>query len=326
MLGVLVGSSKRQLILGGGGFLGRHLARSLVRCGDRVTLLDRAFPEGMRRFPAKLLVMDLSTIDDAALAAIMSDYDIVYHLAWSSIPASAEADPAGDARENVGLLNRILTCARGLENRIVFASSGGTVYGRTGHRPVVETARLSPVSAYGAGKAAAELYAKSAAAVYGSDVRIARISNPYGAGQSHHRPQGALSRFVFDATLGRELEIWGDGRVVRDYIQVEDVAKCLRCLGMAERAALPHDAVINIGAGVGVSLNDLVDLIQELMPQPVRCRRLPAARRAFDVPRNVLDITRARKYLTWSPQIDLREGVARMIEDVMRDPLRLFSR
>ena len=134
-----------------------------------------------------------------------------------------------------------------------------------------------------------------------------RVANPYGPGQNIARAQGALTTFCHHAVHDEPITIWGDGSVVRDYIQVRDVGEAL----ILAANAPAHGTEINIGSGKGVSLRELIALITEIMGRPLDVSY--AQGRSFDVPRNVLDIGRARQLLGWRPRTSLGDGVAELI-------------
>jgi UDP-glucose 4-epimerase len=195
---------------------------------------------------------------------------------------------------------------------VVFASSGGTVYGKLQHVPVCEDHPLTPITAYGAGKATTELYLGLYRALHDVDCRIARIANPYGAGQNLARGQGAATTFLHHAVTDRPIVIWGDGEVVRDYVHVIDVATAMVALALAPR--LDEFYTFNIGSGTGVSLNSIIVELESLLGRRLDVRRESA--RPFDVPVSVLDISRARNVLGWAPRLTFSEGMARAMVDL----------
>ena len=304
--------TQNHLILGGTGFIGRHVAVALARAGHRVTITSRAPPAF--QFPVDVAgriacrVLDFAAPDWGGLLA---GADTVHHYAWTTIPGSADASKAEDLRTNVGATIGLLEAMqRRGTGRIVFASSGGTIYGRLHTIPVSEEQPLAPITAYGVAKAAAELYIELHRATAGLDCRIARISNAYGAGQNPARGLGAVTIFVDHALRGERIEIWGDGEAVRDYIHVSDIASCLASLACASKT---DTHVFNVGSGVGTSLNAIVAGLELRLG-----RRLDVIRtqpRAFDVPVSVLSIERVGHVLGWSPKLTLDAGITRMIAD-----------
>ncbi len=303
-----------HLILGGRGFIGRHVALLLAHTGHNVMLADRVRPE--YSFPpdaAERISWQPLEFASADWDALVAEAAVVHHYAWTSIPASANNNPFGDLTSNVaGTLALLEALRRRGDARIVFASSGGTVYGRLQKIPVSEDHPLMPITAYGAGKAAAEIYLGLYRALHGLDCRVARIANPYGAGQNLVRGQGAVTTFVHRALTNQPIVIWGNGEVVRDYIHVTDVASAL--VALALRPHLDKFRTFNIGSGTGVSLNDLIAELERRLNRRLDVRREPA--RPFDVPVSVLDISRARNILGWTPRLPFAEGIARTMSDL----------
>jgi UDP-glucose 4-epimerase len=244
--------------------------------------------------------------------ALLANVDVVHHYAWTSIPASANANPPGDLIANVlPLLAMLEALLRRGGGRVVFTSSGGTVYGRLHRVPVSEDHPIVPITAYGAGKAAAELYLNLYRALHGLDCRIARVANPYGAGQDLSRGQGAVTTFLHHALNGQTITIWGDGTVIRDYVHISDVAQALVMLATK---TTPATHIFNIGSGVGLSLNDI---IVELEAQ-IQCKLtvMRTQGRPFDVPVSVLALDRATKSLGWTPRLSFGEGIRRTLIDL----------
>lgn len=307
-------SNLHHVVIGGSGFIGRHVAAELARSGHRVTLASRSAPSFP--FPPELAsrvthrALDLKASD---LDSLVCDADVVHHYAWGSVPASANADPLGDLTANVAPTLMLLEALRRKGGtRLVFASSGGTVYGPVSEKPIAEGQALRPVSAYGIGKATAELYIELYRATHGLDCRIARISNPYGAGQDVERGQGAVTTFLHKALAGKPIAIWGDGEVVRDYIHILDATAALVLI--ATTPDIGGHAVFNIGSGQGASLNTVLAELQRSLGRPLQIERLPA--RSYDVPVNILDISRIQRVLAWSPRLGLAAGVDRTIKEL----------
>jgi UDP-glucose 4-epimerase len=310
--------SERHVILGGSGFIGRHVGLLLARAGHRVTLAARHRPA--YAFPldvADNITWTVLELGSADWDRVVEDANVVHHYAWGSIPASANSNPGGDLITNVSSTIDLLEALRRRGGaRIVFSSSGGTVYGKIREIPVGEDHPLAPITAYGASKATAEIYLGLYHAMYGMDCRIARIANPYGAGQDFTRGLGAVTTFLRKAIAGEPIQIWGTGEVVRDFIHIADVANCLVTLA---QAPLPEKTFIfNIGSGSGVSLNDIVAEVEVQLDRQIEVTR--TQNRAFDVPINVLAIDRAKQVLGWVPKISLSNGIARTIVDLVTNP------
>lgn len=303
-----------DLVLGGGGFVGSHLVQALCAEGVHVLCVDRNLRSERLHPLANHRTLDLFTCTDGDLDELISGCSLIYHLAWSSIPASAEADPFRDLKDNVGLAVRVFKASARAGVRVVFSSSGGTVYGEGATAELAEDHPCNPMSAYGAGKRAAEMYAGLFRRTMGLDVRIARLANPYGAGQNPARPQGAVSRFARQTLEGEAIEIWGDGEVVRDYIHISDVIACLVALGQASPDTLKGHAIFNVGSGHGASLKDVLQIVADAVGQMPEVRFLPG--RNMDIARNVLSIDRVRSTLGWAPRLNLADGIGALISDL----------
>ncbi len=301
--------TETHLVLGAG-FIGRHVALGLARRGHRVTLASRRPPADAR---AKI-AWEFLELGSADWDRLVADVDVVHHYAWGSIPASANANPGGDLLTNVGATIDLLDALRRRGGgRVVFSSSGGTVYGRLHEIPVPEDHVMVPINAYGAGKVAAETYFGLYRAMHGLDCRIARIANPYGAGQNLSRGLGAVTTFIHHALNQLPITIWGNGEVVRDYIHISDVVNCLIALAGAPRG---DHYIFNVGSGAGVTLNAIVAELESQLG--VRLDVTRTAPRPIDVPVSVLSIERAKSILAWSPALSFAAGIARSISDLRR--------
>lgn len=292
------------LVIGGNGFLGSSLVEGLRAAGSAVRVLDVA--------PARSDV-DWSQVDyrigglgDArVLAEALDGVERVYHLASTTVPGSSNLDPVYDVSTNlIGSLRLIQSMVEAGVRRIVFFSSGGTVYGNPERIPVDERHPLRPISSYGVIKVAIENYLLMYQRLGMLDPLILRPSNPYGPRQSVSGMQGAIGAFLGKARAGEGVRIWGDGEIVRDYLYIDDLVE------LAVRAGASAECgVYNAGSGAGQSLNELCALVRELTGQSLPVEYLPG--RDFDVSKIVLDIQAARTRFDWSPQVSLRDGVER---------------
>lgn len=297
------------LIFGGGGFLGLNLAKRLHAVGQEVRIFDRAATVQRLRNTAcpafEWIEGDFCNEEDVIDA--MVDCTVVFHLVSTTLPKSSNLNPVYDVETNVVSTLRMLEAAKRTKiKKVVFASSGGTIYGTPLEIPIKEIHPTDPDCAYGIGKLAIEKYLRLYYELHGLNYCILRISNPYGEEQ---RPgqQGVVAAFLARALNGQPIEIWGDGNVVRDFVYVGDVSEAfVNALHYRGPCRL-----FNIGAGRGKSLNELLDVIEGLMGKPLQRRYAPA--RKFDVPVNVLDTTRARDVLKWEAHTSLEEGLERTL-------------
>jgi UDP-glucose 4-epimerase len=298
----------RVLLVGGAGFIGRHVAARLVTGGREVTVFDRMAPAGVSGVTVR--VGDLA--DPAALDALLVPGGAVVHLAWTTIPATADRDPAADLADNVlGSVRLLEACSRAGVGRVVFLSSGGTVYGKAARVPIQEGAPTEPIGAYGIGKLAVEKYLALYHRRHGLDSIVLRPANAYGPGQDPRRGQSAATVFAHRALRGEPITIWGDGQVVRDYLYVEDLAEAV---GLALDYAPGPDGprLFNVGTGVGTSLLELLELVGAALGRPPAVERAPA--RPLDVPVNILDSRRLTDATLWRPRVPLAEGLRRMLD------------
>jgi UDP-glucose 4-epimerase len=302
--------SEKVAVIGAGGFLGTNLARFLasrvedVRCYGR----RRAFPEALQG-----LSWATGELTDARLAETVAGCDVVIHLASTSTPATADRDILADAEANVmGSLRLMEHCVAGRVGRLVFISSGGTIYGIPATIPTPESAPTDPITAYGAAKLAIEKYLEIFRRQHGLDYRVLRVANVYGPYQTAEKGQGVVAAFLARALADQALEIWGDGQVVRDYVFISDVAEAIW-------AAMRHDGahrVFNIGGGTGASVLQIAAAIEQLVGHPLQRRFHPA--RPVDVPVSILDHSLATHELGWQPAVNLEQGLVQTLEWMRR--------
>lgn len=254
-------------------------------------------------------------LNEADQQKAVAGVSVVFHLISTTIPATSNRNPLYDVETNMITSVRLLDLAREAGvSRVVFLSSGGTVYGRPERLPIPEDHPTEPLVSYGVVKLAVEKYVALYHRLHGMSYRILRLSNPYGPRQDTAGAQGAASVFLDRAHAGRPIEIWGDGSVVRDYIYVDDAVEGI----LAATASGGDTGLYNIGSGRGVSLTELVEAIAGVAGRKLEVRYEES--RPFDVPANVLDIGRAERELGWVPRTSLAEGLRRTWEWLERRP------
>lgn len=289
------------LILGGNGFIGSHLVRALVGAGARVRVLDR----GRNLLCEPLAGVDYryADFDDiASLAEALADVDLVVHLISTTVPGTGNLDPVADIEGNLVGTVRLLQQMRELGvPRLLFLSSGGTVYGNTETVPIPEEHALCPRSSYGIVKVAIEHYIAMFASLSGLRALVLRVSNPYGPEQGHVGVQGVIATFFKRTLDGDPIKIWGDGSAVRDYIYIDDLVAFI-----VDAVRMEIDGVFNVGSGQGTSICELLSIIAKVSGRDAEVAFLPA--RGFDVRTVVLDTAKARHATGWSPKVSLLDG------------------
>lgn len=297
----------RCLVLGGAGFLGHSLSHHLAQAGHEVRVFDR-FPISVAFDDPAIEVTEGDFLNAGHLDAALADIEVVFHLISTTIPGSSNKDPVFDVQTNVcGSIQLIQRCAAAGQ-RVIFASSGGTVYGPPVQVPIPEDHPNAPICSYGIAKLTIEKYLNMYEALHGLDYLVLRIANPYGRRPHVNKAQGAIDVFFSRALSGEGIEIWGDGSVVRDYVFVDDVSEAfLRALEYRG-----PERVFNIGSGDGYSLTAITAALEKALGKPLDIAY--KAGRAVDVPVNVLDSRRAATELAWRPRTSLDEGLRRMVE------------
>jgi UDP-glucose 4-epimerase len=299
----------RYVITGGSGFVGRALASAIRAGGDEPVIASR----GRHADGGADDWIEYDLKDRATIANIIEARPAgIYHLAWSTTPGSAERDPASDVQTNLaGTVALFQEVSERLNIPLVFLSSGGTVYGPANTLPIPEDHPLNPISIYGMTKAAAETYACSFRLRHRLDARIARLSNPFGSTQSAAKLQGAASIFARKVIIGEPITIWGDGSVVRDYIHVDDAVLGLTAIMKLEREQSSSLPAFNIGSGEGSTLTELIEMIgtaAELTPKVSYSEP-----RSFDIPTNILDISKITATTGWRPRCGTKASIRMMV-------------
>jgi UDP-glucose 4-epimerase len=275
----------------------------LVASGHQIRVLSRSRASENGPGNPEYITGDL--LDVNSLERVVDGMEVCIHSATTTVPSSAADNIEFDINTNlIGSIRLMEAASAAGVSRLIFISSGGTVYGDTVDPAICEDHPTEPISAYGIVKLAIEKYLSYFHATAGLDYRIARLSNPYGHGQNLDKHQGIIPIFINRILADQPVQIWGDGLMVRDYIYIDDAVAGLMALIQSDGN---HFRVYNIGAGVGSSINDIVDAISASVGRVAKRIYLPA--RGFDVKRNVLDVARARVDLGWSAKIDLQQGI-----------------
>lgn len=295
----------KSLIIGGGGFLGKNLAELLLSEGREICIFERIGYDRLQFRQHKEIEWsfgDYSSSDD--ISAVLQNVDVVYLFASTTTPKTSNDNFSYDIESNlVATVSFLEIASRHNVRKIIFPSSGGTVYGIPENTPISETHANHPICSYGINKLAIEKYLALFERQHGLNYTILRISNPYGPYQAVNSGQGVVATFLHKVINNEEIEIWGDGSTIRDYVYVADVARAL--LQAANKNS--EQRIFNIGSGIGYDLNGILSLIEQIAGK--KARRHYVAGRLLDVPINILDIGMARHLLDWTPSYKLHEGL-----------------
>jgi UDP-glucose 4-epimerase len=298
----------RALVTGGAGFIGSHLAERLHNEGHKVLVVDN-LASGTTRLPIlQELGIDLDTTDirQEKLRGVISSFapQLIFHLAAQPNVNNSVADPLHDAKVNVVGTLRVLEAARDIKARVIFASSGGTIYGEVDEArlPTSEETQGRPGSPYGITKRVAEDYFRFYQRTYGLPFVSLALSNVYGPRQDPHGEAGVVAIFAFRLLKGERCVIFGDGKQTRDFVYVADVVGAfLAAMNGGERET------INIGTGVETSVEELYRTMAEVCgadKDPVYEPERPG-----EVRRSSLDISKAKRVIGWKPATPLSEGL-----------------
>ena len=295
------------LVLGGNGFIGSNLVAQLVAGDHKVRIYDRSSPRSRENLTS-VEYLQGSLNDITSVSQALYGIDIVFHLISTSIPSTSNLSPADDVRDNLADTLTLLDCMRKMNiRRILFISSGGTIYGESEKELIDEEHPLNPKCSYGIVKLAVEKYLMMYKELYGFEPMILRVSNPYGPGQGKVGLQGLIGTVLTNVIANEPVEIWGDGSVIRDYLYISDLIQA--CMLAIETSSID---TFNIGSGRGYTINQVIQLVEEVCSCKIEV--LHSEDRDIDINRVVLDIEKAKKELGWEPNISIKEGLKKHYE------------
>lgn len=298
------------LILGAAGFIGTNLAIRLAKnSADTVTVVDnnRTYFSTLDKLCIKNINIVESQFDlTTDFDSLLSNQDIVYHLASTTVPTTSNQHIPVELTANVVVTAKLLdACVRNNVGKVVFISSGGTVYGKEDNCPLKEHTPTNPISAYGVQKVTIEKLLYLYQYMYGLDYRIIRLANPYGPYQRPNGILGAVTTFTYKALKSEPITVFGDGSVVRDFIYIDDVINAMENIVNGDN----KHRTFNLGCGYGTSISELLKCVERALNMSINVEYKPA--RKVDVPVNYLDISRYEKAYGKLNPISLEEGICR---------------
>lgn len=310
----------RIAIIGGAGFIGTNLTIALCEdLNNEIRVIDREkeyFVPLKKLKHLKVSYMVGSFDDESDFDSQVKGQDVVYHLVSTNIPGNSNEHIPEELESNVIVTARLLdACVRQNVKKVVFISSGGTVYGKKGSYPIGETMATYPITSYGIQKLVIEKLLYLYRYQKGLDYRVIRLANPYGPYQRPNGQLGVVSTFVHRALTDGDLDVYGDGSVVRDFIYIDDAVR-----GIINIANGENDLrVFNLGSGMGTSINEVIEAIKRNVRKDLKIKYLYA--RATDVAINYLDISRYEEFYGKLNPISLDEGIKRTVQFLQAHPI-----
>lgn len=301
------------LILGGGGFIGSNLTEFLINAGESVIVFSKKEPNYSNSISdkIKIIIGDFDNLETIEKIFEKNQIDIVVHLISSILPAT----PLEKVLKNTEITSTIklldIMRKRGV-NKIIFFSSGGAVYGANGQKINTEDSPTNPINFYGWLKLTIESYIQMNHRIHGLNYIILRPSNAYGKKQNIQGHQGLIAVTLGKLLQNKPIEIWGDGKIVRDYIYIDDLCRALVLLIKNRR----WNNIYNVGSGKGTSVNEILGIIKKMIG--INFIINYKENRKVDVPINILDNSKLKNSIPWGKLTSLEKGVKTYWEELRK--------
>ncbi len=299
----------RIVVTGGAGFIGSHIVDAYIEAGHDVAVIDNLSSGSQANInpKARLYKLDIRS-PEVELVFAKEKPDVLNHHAAQIDVRSSVLDPSYDAQVNVvGMLSLLQLCVKHGARKVIFASSGGAIYGEPGVLPADESTPLDPLAPYGAAKVAGEYYLSCFHALHGLDYTALRYGNIYGPRQDPHGEAGVIAIFARAMLAGGGVKIFGSGEQLRDYVFVGDVVRA-NVLSLTKG----DNQRINIGTAIGTSVNELFERLKAITGYQQDALYCPA--RHGELEKTYLTNTRAQEELGWVPEVDIQHGLQRTAE------------
>jgi UDP-glucose 4-epimerase len=298
--------NKNCIIYGGAGFIGSHITDELLNKGYRITVFDKinSSRKNLEHILDKIEFIEGDFNNEVDIENSIKNKNYVIHLVSSTLPADSNLNPFYDVESNLkSSLHLFEECAKNEVSRVIFISSGGTIYGNPVKLPINEKHQTNPITSYGIIKLTIEKYLALFKNMKGLNYKILRFSNPFGERQNPIHGQGLITTLLYKIKKKKSIEIWGNGTVIRDYFYIGDGAKAIHN-SIIDKST---NNIYNISSGEGLSINQILDKFRRVLKLDFEVKY--KAERKFDVKKNVLDNRLAWKFLKWRPETEFNTAL-----------------
>ena len=300
---------KSVALIGGNGFIGKNLTNYFLEKDYNVLVIGRNIVEDSDNLNGKLINKLIDVNKTSKLIDVLFEYENIIWLVNDLVPGSTMDSLVDDFTFNITPLINFLENVKKLIilKRFVFISSGGTIYGDTLNRTDLnEDSPKNPISAYGLSKIIAENYINFITKRSSFESIIIRPSNVYGNHQNFKKPQGIVG-YAFNALVNNKtIELYGEGKVIRDFVHVLDLAEAIKCC-IERNYEIATIKTYNVGSQVGYSVKEVLNMINEISNKKIQTTLKPS--RSFDCSYNVLDISKIKNELKWQPKVEIKDGL-----------------
>lgn len=299
------------VIFGAAGFIGTNLTLKLAENPDNiVTVIDvnKKYFKDFTKFK-NVIVIESALNADVNFDEFLRNQQVVYHLVSTTVPTTSNKQITEEMKNNVLFSSNLFdACVRSRITKILYISSGGTVYGKNVTCPIKEDTLTNPITSYGVQKLTTENLLYLYNYMHGIDYSIIRLANPYGPYQRPNGVLGAISTFTYKALKGEEIVVYGDGSVVRDFIYIDDVVEAIIKIANGNSV----HKIFNLGSGYGTSILEVLKTIEKALAVNMNIKFQEG--RSVDVPKNYLDISRYEESYGKLNPICLEEGIKKTAE------------
>lgn len=298
---------KRIVIFGAASFIGKNLVKELYKEYELILVMSNKifFKDVFTTIDSdKIYIIEEMFKPTTDFESIINEGDIVIHLASSTNPTTSNQNISDEIMYNVLTSAKLFDkCVKKKVSKLIFISSGGTIYGKNARCPIPEDAQTDPINSYGLQKLSIEKMLYVYNQTYGLNYEIVRLSNPYGPYQRPNAQLGVITTFLYNSIIGMDINVYGDGSVIRDFIFIDDAVRAIKIIMENEC----RHRIYNIGSGKGVSINDILEIINREMHKKIKINY--GKSRKVDVPKNYLNIDRFKKEYGDIPFVGLEEGI-----------------